>query len=188
MKQWDGRWGSDIDKEKPKYLETKSYPCHRTQHKTHTNYSRCALGDRWFNSLNHGMDMRTALCWNITQRVVVISYWRFGKTCHIFKGQESTFGFLAPEDWTDRLSRNVGTKLTLLAAERRSHLLRSGSLQSGMAWTCIGRRLESSEMLHRVEFWSYRPLRERTPFIFRVKQYKNSRPWRWWQYDSPKRR
>jgi len=44
--------------------------------------------------------MRTALFWVITQRVVVISY----------------LGFLTPEDGTDRLSRNFGKKLPLVAA------------------------------------------------------------------------
>ena len=40
----------------------------------------------------------------VKQQVVVISYRRFG-----------LFGFLTPEDGTDRLSRNIGRKLPLLA-------------------------------------------------------------------------
>jgi len=59
--------------------------------------------------------LRTALLWVITQRVVVISYRRFGTTyrSHL---QGPIFGFLNPEDGRDSLSRNVGKKLPLLAA------------------------------------------------------------------------
>ena len=49
-----------------------------------------------------------AFFWAITQRVVVISYRRFGMTYRI--------GFLNPEVGTGRLSLNVGNKLPLLAA------------------------------------------------------------------------
>jgi len=52
----------------------------------------------------------TALFWVITQRVVVISYRRF-ETTYRFHLQGST-----PEIWSERLSRNVGEKLLLLAA------------------------------------------------------------------------
>ena len=50
--------------------------------------------------------LRTALFWAITQQVVVIYYLRFGKTyrSHL-QGQR-----------TDRMSRNVGKELQLLAA------------------------------------------------------------------------
>jgi hypothetical protein len=68
--------------------------------------------------------LRTALFWVITQRVMVIPYRRFGTTCLLqLKGQESKkkagflLGFFTPEDGTDRLSRNVGEELPLLAAE-----------------------------------------------------------------------
>jgi len=53
--------------------------------------------------------LRTPLFCVITQRVVVISYWRFGATDRR-QPQSSS------EDETDRLSRNVGTTLPLLAA------------------------------------------------------------------------
>jgi len=57
--------------------------------------------------------MKTALFWVITQRVVVISYRRFGTTYRsIFMGQK----FFTPEYVTDMLTRNVGKKLQLLAA------------------------------------------------------------------------
>jgi len=55
---------------------------------------------------------------------MVIPYHRFGTTCLLqLKGQESKkkadflLGFFTPEDGTDRLSRNVGKELPLLAAE-----------------------------------------------------------------------
>ena len=53
--------------------------------------------------------MRTVLFWVITQRVVVISCRRFGKTIGPYL--RMTF-----EGGTDRLFRNVGKKLPLLAA------------------------------------------------------------------------
>jgi hypothetical protein len=52
--------------------------------------------------------MRSALFWDLTQRRLVISYRRFGKTRFIFKGQVC---YLTFEDGTDRFSQNVGTKL-----------------------------------------------------------------------------
>jgi hypothetical protein len=59
--------------------------------------------------------LRYALFWVVTQRVVVIPCRLLGQPIsHISKGQE--FLFLAPEDVTDRLSRNVGKELSLLAA------------------------------------------------------------------------
>jgi hypothetical protein len=54
--------------------------------------------------------MRSALFWNITQRGVVIMYQSFGTT------NQSKMDFLTLEDWTDRLSRNVGTEPPLYAA------------------------------------------------------------------------
>jgi len=64
---------------------------------------------------------RTAFFSAITQRVVVISYRRFGTTYHpIFESQESVLDscrleFLTLQDVIDRPSRNVGKKLPLLA-------------------------------------------------------------------------
>jgi len=56
---------------------------------------------------------RTALVWVVTQRVVVISYRRFGQPIGpILKGHEFPLIF---EDGTDRLSRNFGKKLPLLS-------------------------------------------------------------------------
>jgi hypothetical protein len=61
--------------------------------------------------------MRSALFWIITQRVVVISY-RFRDNLSVpssgFKNPKA-FGFFNPEEGRDRLSRNVGKKLPLLA-------------------------------------------------------------------------
>jgi len=59
-------------------------------------------------------EKRTALFWVITQRVVVISYRRFGTTYQ--SHPQGSRGPLNPEDGTDKLSRNVGKKLPLLAA------------------------------------------------------------------------
>jgi len=64
---------------------------------------------------------KTALFLFITQRVVVNSYRRFGTTYRSHRQGSRiqfriAFGFLNREDGTDRLSRNVGKKLTLLAA------------------------------------------------------------------------
>jgi hypothetical protein len=61
--------------------------------------------------LKKGVRKRTAIFWVITQRVVVIYYRLFG-TNYQFHPQR----FLNPEDVTDKLSRNVGKKLPLLAA------------------------------------------------------------------------
>jgi len=63
--------------------------------------------DRWRAVVSAVVNpgLRSALFWVITQRVVVIPYRRF-----VF-----FFGFLTPEDGTDRLSRNVSKKLPLLA-------------------------------------------------------------------------
>jgi hypothetical protein len=62
--------------------------------------------------------MRTALFWIFTQRVVAISYGRFGKKHigSIFRGQDAKRrGFLNPEEEADRLSRNICNKLPLLS-------------------------------------------------------------------------
>jgi len=54
--------------------------------------------------------MKTALFLAITQRVVVISYRRFGTTCRIH------LRFLTHDSGTDRLFRNVGKELPLHSA------------------------------------------------------------------------
>ena len=57
----------------------------------------------------------------IAQRVVVIYYRHFGATYWVpsagFKISMLSLGFLKPEDGTDGLSRNVGKKLPILAAQ-----------------------------------------------------------------------
>jgi len=53
-------------------------------------------------------EKRTALFWAIMQWVVVISYQRFRTTYR-------SWGFLALENGTGRLSRNVGKELSLRA-------------------------------------------------------------------------
>jgi len=58
----------------------------------------------WFQASTE-KQLRTALCWVITQRVVVIYYRRFG-TSFLSQSQRSRI----PEDGTDRFSRNVGEK------------------------------------------------------------------------------
>jgi len=45
------------------------------------------------------MYMRSALFWDVTHRRIALRYGHFGKTYWVL------------EDWTDRLSRNVGNKL-----------------------------------------------------------------------------
>jgi hypothetical protein len=54
----------------------------------------------------------TALFWVITQRVVVIPYRCFGTNFFLFI---FSFGCLTAVDGADKLSRNVGKKLSLLA-------------------------------------------------------------------------
>jgi len=54
---------------------------------------------------------RTELFCFITQRLVVIPYRPLGTTC-----RPNVSRFLTLEDGTDRLSRNVGNKLQLVAA------------------------------------------------------------------------
>ena len=54
--------------------------------------------------------LRTALFWNITQRIVVIPDRRFGTTFR------SHFQGASLENGTDKLSENVGKELPLLAA------------------------------------------------------------------------
>ena len=51
--------------------------------------------------------------WVTAQRVVVISYRRFRTTYR--SHPQALFGFLNPENGTDKLSRNVGKKLPLLS-------------------------------------------------------------------------
>jgi len=71
------------------------------------------LGERRRHQIN--IKLRTAHFLVITQRVVVISYRRFGTT---YRAQlQGNFWFLETEDGIDRLSRNVGKKLTLLTVK-----------------------------------------------------------------------
>jgi len=65
--------------------------------------------------------MRSALVWDIMQRMVVISYRRFGTTCNFYiKGPRNpNSDFFNLEYKTDRLSRNVAKNLPLHAAECR---------------------------------------------------------------------
>jgi hypothetical protein len=58
----------------------------------------------------------TALVWDITQRIVVIYYRRFGTTYRSLI-QDSRIQFLNADDGTARLSRNVGDKLPLLTTQ-----------------------------------------------------------------------
>ena len=58
--------------------------------------------------------LRTAFFWAITQQVMVITYRRFGTTQQ--SQLQGILGFLTLEDRTDRLYRNFGKKLSLLAA------------------------------------------------------------------------
>jgi hypothetical protein len=79
--------------------------------------------------------IRTALFWVITRRVVVISYWRFGTTyrSHPQDPRILSFGFLGPEDGTDRSSRNVSNyhySKRNNPEQRSSQLLRGGSLKA----------------------------------------------------------
>ena len=69
--------------------------------------------------------MRTALLWVITQWVVVLYYRCFGTTyrSHLQRWTPEN-GTGTPEDGTDRLLRNVGKKLLLLAS---SHTQISGA-------------------------------------------------------------
>jgi len=61
--------------------------------------------------------MRFAIFWDITQRIVVISYRRFGTTYppHL-QESNSRVKIIGLEDGTDRLSRNVGKELPLYDA------------------------------------------------------------------------
>ena len=67
--------------------------------------------------------MKTALFWAVTQRIVAISYRRFG----------TTYSFLTFEYWADSLSRNLGNynySLRNSAEERSAKLLLGGILKS----------------------------------------------------------
>jgi hypothetical protein len=69
-------------------------------------------GRAWFQA-SAAKYMKTALFWVITQRVVVISYRRFGTTywSHLQGSKSQEKEFLTPYNGTDRLFRNVGRKL-----------------------------------------------------------------------------
>jgi hypothetical protein len=61
--------------------------------------------------------MRFAIFWDITQRIVAISYRRFGTTytSHI-QASNSRVKIMALEDGTERLLRNVDNELALYSA------------------------------------------------------------------------
>jgi uncharacterized protein YerC len=59
------------------------------------------------------VQITSGLFWDIMQRLMVVPYLRFGETYRsIFEGK----GILTLEDGPDRLSRNVGMKLSFYAA------------------------------------------------------------------------
>ena len=63
--------------------------------------------------------LTTAIFWVVTQGVVVISYRRFGTTnpLHLEGSRiQNSFRSLNPEDEKNWLFRNIGKKLTSLAA------------------------------------------------------------------------
>ena len=67
------------------------------------------------NLVNIQRTTKTALLWDITQRVVAIAY--FSIPSSMVKNQtRSTVQKLFKKDGTDMLSRNVGKKLSLLFA------------------------------------------------------------------------
>jgi hypothetical protein len=69
--------------------------------------------------------LRSLLFWDVTQRILVVSYRRFGSTCPKYCLKDC----LDLEDGTERLFGNVGEKSTLrnIPEERRPHLHRGGS-------------------------------------------------------------
>jgi len=61
-------------------------------------------------------EVRSVLFWEITQRIAVIAYRRFGTTCRSqLLSSCFLFGFLTLQDETTRFSRNVGKELPLFA-------------------------------------------------------------------------
>jgi hypothetical protein len=87
------------------------------------------LHSTWLQA-SAGVLMRSALFWGITQRRVVILYWRFGTTyrSHLQgpKSPRRVYVDFLTLDMTDTLSRNVGIGLSLDAAlyprKAQSHL------------------------------------------------------------------
>ena len=71
----------------------------------------------WFQA-SAAKYIRSALSWDITQRIVVIPYRRFGTTyrSHLQGSINWRFGFLTLEDGTDRSYRTVGKELPLHAS------------------------------------------------------------------------
>ena len=101
--------------------------------------------------INHGgsagivtrIQIITPLFCVLTQRMVLISYRRFGTT---YRSHSQSFlgGFLNPENGTDRLSRNVCSDLPPYslnnnAEQRSSDLLRGGSLKSRLRYALNNR-------------------------------------------------
>ena len=98
------------------------------------------------------MVLRSALFWDITQSIVLMPYRRLGTTYRFPLNRrdmlssvtlrrvqssvtkKSFLDFLIPEDWTDKLSRNVGKELhcTLsnITEEHRTPIIRGGILKS----------------------------------------------------------
>ena len=77
--------------------------------------------------------MISALFWDITQRIVIFPYRRFGTTVlSNFKGQEFVpFGLLTVEVGTNRVFRNICKELTRnMPKECTSRLPHDGTLKS----------------------------------------------------------
>jgi hypothetical protein len=82
--------------------------------------------------------MISALFWDITQRIVIVSYRHLWTTYRsIFKGQDYfPVGLLTFEDGTDRLFRNICKVLTHnMTKDRTSRLPRDGIMKSRVVVT-----------------------------------------------------
>ena len=77
------------------------------------DYARYTL-----SPMRTAVTLRPAFFWDITQRMVVIPYRRFGTNyrSHLQGSKIKKERFLTTEDRTDRMSRNVGKKLPLYSA------------------------------------------------------------------------
>jgi hypothetical protein len=101
--------------------------------------------------------LRTALCWVITQRVVVLPYRRFGTN---FRHHLQFFLLLNPLDGkrcTETSVRNWHYSLRHKPEERGSHLLYAGSLKSP-TWTLLVTCLSANLSTEGCEvFWDVTP-------------------------------
>ena len=81
------------------------------------------------------MPLRSLLCWDITQRWLVVSYRRLGTAfwSHL-RGSSSPDRHLHPTDCLEASVSNYQTTLCNISEERRPHLHRSESLNSR---TCV---------------------------------------------------